>query len=57
MTLTEDIYYELMDGLEEGLDWQQFLAKYGVSKGPLYNAVGKALQETKEQVVALSEKR
>jgi len=57
MTLTEDIYYELMDGLEEGLAWQQFLAKYGVSKGPLYNAVGKALQETKEQVVALSEKR
>ena len=56
MSLTDEIYTELMDGLEKGLDWQGFLAKYGNTKGPLYNALGKALQEIKAQVTALGEK-
>ena len=38
MSLTDEIYLELLDGLEKGLDWQRFLAKYSTSKGPLYNA-------------------
>jgi len=40
MSLTDEIYTELMDGLQKGLDWQHFLAKYGASKEPLYNALG-----------------
>ncbi len=39
MSLTDEIYRELLDGLEDNLDWQQFLAKHSASKGPLYNAI------------------
>ena len=39
MSLTDDIYGELLDGLEQGLDWPNFLAKHSASKGPLYNAI------------------
>jgi len=56
MSLTDEIYAELMEGLERGLDWQQFLAKYRSSKGPLYNALGKLFKEIKTQVTVLSEK-
>jgi len=57
MSLTDEIYRELMDGLIDGVDWQQFLARYGASKGPLYNAVGRVFQEIKAQVTALGEER
>jgi len=33
MSLTDEIYLELLDGLENNLDWQQFIAKYSASKG------------------------
>lgn len=29
------------DGLKTGLDWTQFVAKFGASKGPLYNTIGR----------------
>lgn len=35
LSLTDEIYNELVDGLKIGLDWTQFLAKHGASKGPL----------------------
>jgi chromosome segregation ATPase len=57
MTLTEQIYDELMNGLDKGVDWEQFLSKYGTSKGPLYNAVGRVLQDITAQIAALGEER
>ncbi len=55
MSLTDEIYLELLDGLEKGLDWQQITAKYGVSKGPLYNALGRVLAQTQARITALNE--
>ena len=57
MSLTDEIYLELLDGLEKGLDWQQFLAKHGGSKGPLYNALRRVIAEGEAKIAALSEKR
>ena len=57
MSLTDEIYYELMDALEKGLDWQQFLVKYSASKGPLYNALGRVMTEVEAKIRALSEKK
>lgn len=44
-SLTEQIYLELMEGVEKQLDWDEVLAKYGKSKGPLYNAFSRALPQ------------
>jgi chromosome segregation ATPase len=55
MTLTEQIYDELMNGLYKGVDWEEFLGKYGASKGPLYNAIGRVIQNVGAQVKALGE--
>ncbi len=57
MTLTDQVYDELIDGLDKGVDWEQFLTKYRTSKGPLYNAVGKVLQDITVQIAALDEER
>jgi len=46
-----------MDGLETGLDWQQFLAKYSTSKGPLYNALGRVIIKVEAKIRALSEEK
>ncbi len=54
-TLTDEIYQELADGLKTGLDWTQFLAKHGASKGPLYNAIGRFFRDMEPKVKALSE--
>ena len=54
MSLTDEIYHEQMDGLEKGSDWQQFLAKYSASKGPLYNALGRVITEVQAKIRALS---
>jgi len=35
LSLTEEIYAELVDGLKTGLDWTAFKAKHSASKGPL----------------------
>ncbi len=55
MSLTDDIYRELSDGLGKDLDWQQFIAKYSGSKGPLYNAIGRFFTEVGPKIVALKE--
>ncbi|MBA7701670.1 hypothetical protein ES703_110414 [subsurface metagenome] len=51
MSLTEQIYAELVDGLKTGsLDWTAFTAKHGASKGPLYNAVGRFIRDMEPKV-------
>jgi chromosome segregation ATPase len=55
LSLTDEIYAELVDGLKTGLDWTQFVAKHGASKGPLYNAIGRFLNDMEAKVRALSE--
>jgi chromosome segregation ATPase len=57
MSLTDDIYHELLTGLGNNLDWHKFLAKYSASKGPLYNAIGRFFTEIGTEIVALNEKR
>ena len=53
-SLTDEIYQELMDGLKTGLDWTHFLAKYGGSKGPLYNAFARFSHDMEPKVRELS---
>jgi len=55
MSLTEQIYGELVDGLNTGLDWTQFLAQHGASKGPLYNAIGRFFNDMEPKARALNE--
>jgi chromosome segregation ATPase len=57
MSLTDEIYLELCDGLEKGLDWPKFLAKYKNSKGPLYNAIGRFFNEVALKIQALNEEK
>lgn len=57
MSLTDEIYRELIDGLEKGLDWPKFLAKYKNSKGPLYNAIGRFFTEVEVKIRALNEEK
>ena len=55
MSLTDEIYAELVDGLKTGLDWPHFLAKYSASKGPLYNALGRFFNDLEPKDKALAE--
>ncbi len=58
MSLTDEIYRELLDGLEKGsLDWQQFLTKHSNSKGPLYNAIARFFSEVGAKVTALHDEK
>jgi chromosome segregation ATPase len=57
MSLTDDIYHELLNGLGNNPDWQQFLAKHSASKGPLYNAINRFLTEIGPEIIALNEKK
>lgn len=57
MSMTDDIYRKFLDGLKEGLDWPQFLARHSGSKGPLYNAISRFFTEFGPKVVALNEER
>jgi len=57
MSLTDEIYRELLDGLENNLDWQQFMAKHSASKGPLYNAIRRFFTEVGPKIVALNEEK
>ncbi len=57
MSLTDEIYLELLDGLEKGVDWQHFLAKHSASKGPLYSAIGRFFTEVEPKIVALNEEK
>ena len=40
-TLTDQIYHELADGLERGLDYDAIRVKYERNKGPFYNALAR----------------
>jgi len=42
-----------MEGVEKGLDWDEVLAKYGKSKGPLYNAFSRALPQLRARCEGL----
>ena len=55
LSLTDDIYAELVDGLKTGLDWTHFLAKHRASKGPLYNAIGRFFNDMEAKIRALNE--
>jgi chromosome segregation ATPase len=55
MSLTDEIYQELLDRLDKGLDWPKFLAKHSASKGPLYNAVTRFFNEVGSRVLELNE--
>ena len=55
LSLTDEIYAELVDGLKTGLDWTKFLAQHGASKGPLYNAIGRFFNDMEPKARALSE--
>jgi len=55
ISLTDEIYQALVDGLKTGLDWTHFLAEYGTSKGPLYNAFGRFQRDMEPKVRAFGE--
>jgi len=55
ISLTDEIYAELVDGLKTGLDWTAFIAKHSASKGPLYNAIGRFIHDMEPKVRELSE--
>ena len=55
VSLTEQIYAELVDGLKTDMDWTQFLAQHGASKGPLYNAIGRFFNDMEPKARALGE--
>jgi len=57
MSLTDEVYRELSDGLDKGLDWPKFLAKHNNSKGPLYTAIGRFFAEVGTKIAALNEER
>ena len=50
MSLTDEIYRELVDGLRTGLDYAHFQAKYQNSKGPFYNAFGRLTHDMEPKV-------
>ena len=50
MSLTDEIYRELVDGLRTGLDYTHFQAKYRNSKGPFYNAFGRLTRDMEPKV-------
>jgi len=50
MSLTDDIYRELVDGLRTGLDYTHLQAKYRNSKGPFYNAFGRFTRDMEPKV-------
>jgi chromosome segregation ATPase len=55
MSLTDEIYSQLWEGLEKGLDWPQFLAKHSNSKGPLYSAVARFFSDVGTKIAAMKQ--
>ena len=55
-SLADKIHGELVEGLKTGdLDWIHFLAKYGSSKGVLYDVIGRFFRDMEPEVRALKE--
>jgi len=55
ISLTDEIYQALVDGLKTGLDYTHLLAQYGASKGPFYNALGRFSHDMEPKVRELGE--
>ncbi|MBU1066946.1 hypothetical protein KKE60_04130, partial [Patescibacteria group bacterium] len=50
LSLTDEIYAELVDGLKTGLDYTHLQVKYRDSKGPFYNAYGRLIRDMEPKV-------
>jgi len=55
LSLTDEIYQAVIDGLKTGMDYTHLHAKYGASKGPFYNALGRFIHDMEPKVIALNE--
>ncbi len=55
LSVTDEIYQALLDGLKTGLDYTHLQAQYGTSKGPFYNALGRLFHDMEPKVKTLSE--
>jgi len=45
LSLTDQIYQELVDGLKTEQDYTHLRAKYDANKGPFYNALGRLFHD------------
>lgn len=54
MTLTDEIYRELMDGLRTGVDYDKVRLKWEGSKGPFYNALQRVFADAATEVAQAS---
>jgi chromosome segregation ATPase len=50
LSLTDQIYQELVEGLKPGLDYTHLQVKYRNSKGPFYNAYGRLIRDMEPKV-------
>lgn len=57
MTQTDDIYRELVEGVEAGADYDAIRAKYEKNKGPFYNALAKFFTDIRAKIVELVSER
>ncbi len=54
MTLTDEIYRELMDGLRTGVDYDKLRLKWEGSKGPFYNALQRVFADVAGELAQAS---
>lgn len=54
MSLTDEIYIQLKDGLWTGLDYDGLRSKYEKSKGPFYNALQMVFDDASAEMTRLS---
>lgn len=54
MTLTDEIYQELMDGLRTGMDYDKVRLKWEGSKGPFYNALQRVFADAAAELAKAS---
>lgn len=57
MTQTDNIYRELVEGVEAGADYDAIRAKYEKNKGPFYNALSRFFTDIRAKVVELVSER
>jgi DNA repair exonuclease SbcCD ATPase subunit len=55
LSLTDQIYQELVDGLKTEQDYTHLRAKYDASKGPFYNALGRLFRDMWPKVQEFNE--
>lgn len=54
MTLTDEIYRDLMDGLKTGMDYDKVRLKWETSKGPFYNALQRVFADIATELAKAS---